>query len=329
MQILVTGATGFIGQTLCRRLLDAGHFIRALVRDPSRLGLLEHRVAPFVGDVTQPETLEGVEENVDVVVHLAALGHVSAISEEAFENFRRVNVEGTANLLRRFHGTQISKFIHVSSTAAMGLIKAPLVSEDHPPQPATPYQKSKHQSEIEALSHWSDAEVPVCVIRPCMVYGIGGEGEFLKQTRLIKKGVFPRVGLGKNLTPLVHVADVVQGIEKALTKGVPGSTYLICGEDSLDLAHMRRLILKALNVGPRPFVYVPGWAMRLAATGVEQWAVRTGGTPIVTRRNIENTIYDRRFDISRAHRDLGYSPAVSPEMGIPETVKWFIQTGRV
>lgn len=329
MQLLVTGATGFIGQHLCRRLLDDGHFIRALVRAPARLGALEGRVTPFVGDITDPDSLAGVEESVEAVVHLAALGHVSAISAEAFDAFTRVNVEGTGHLLRRFHGHPISRFVHVSSTAAMGLVRGQLVSESFPVQPRSPYQRSKRASELEALSHWSAHGVPVCVTRPCMVYGVGGEGEFLKQARLIKKGVFPRVGLGRNLTPLVHVADVAQGLMKAVERGHPGETYLLCGAESVALAHMRRLILAALGGPARPFPYVPAWAMRLGASAVEAWATRTGGTPIVTRQNIENTVFDRSFCISKARHELGYAPSVTPAQGIEETVRWFVQTGRL
>lgn len=329
MQLLVTGATGFIGQHVCRRLLDAGHFIRALVRDASGLGALGHRVTPFIGDLTAPASLEGVEESVDAVIHLAALGHVSAISEAAFARFRQVNVEGTHNLLRRFHGREISRLVHVSSTAAMGLVKAPIVSEAHQPQPATPYQRSKRESELAALSHATDHGLPVCVVRPCMVYGVGGEGELLKQARLIKRGAFPRVGLGENLTPLVHVHDVARGLIGALERGRPGATYLMCGADSMPLAELRAIIIEAMGRGPRLFPYVPGWAMRLGAQVVEQVAARTGQTPIVTRRNIENTLYDRRFDIGLARRELGYDPQVSPREGVTETVRWWMQTGRL
>lgn len=329
MQILVTGGGGFIGQHLCRALLDGGHFLRVLTRDAGRLGLLADRVAVFEGDITEPGSLEGVEDNVDAVVHLAALGHVSAISDEAFRAFVRVNVEGTRNLLQRFVGTGIRRFVHVSSTAAMGLIRRPLVSEADAPEPATPYQRSKLDSERAALAFHAEHGLPVCVVRPCMVYGIGGEGEFLKHVRLMKRGIFPRVGFGKNLTPLVHVRDVVQGLLGALERGRSGETYLLCGEDSVELAEMRRLVLRALGVRWRPYPYVPAWAMRLAASAVEAAAARTGTTPVVTRRNIENTIYDRRFDISKARRELGYAPQVSPAEGIAETVDWFVRTGRL
>ena len=329
MQLLVTGATGFIGQHLCRRLLDQGHYIRVLVRDPERLGALETRVTPFIGDITDPASLEGVEHNVDAVLHLAALGHVSAISDEAFRNFLRINVEGTRNLLDRFVGTGISRFVHVSSTAAMGLIRKPMVNEDDPPEPATPYQRSKFESERAALSYRREHGVPVCVMRPCMVYGIGGEGEFLKQVRLMKRGVFPKVGLGQNLTPLVHVRDVVSGLIAALERGVPRETYLICGADSVPLDEMRRLILRALGIRWRPYPFVPAGAMQLAASAMEAVAQKTGRTPMVTRRNIENTVYDRRFDISKARRQIGYAPQVTPAEGIAETVGWFVHTGRV
>ena len=329
MQLLVTGANGFIGRHLCKRLIEQGYQVRALVRDLDKPTGLDERVTRVLGDVTDPASLDGVEQGIEGVLHLAALGHVSAISQEAFRNFVRVNVKGTRNLLNRFTDKGISRFVHVSSTAAMGLIRKPIVNEDDPPEPATPYQHSKFESEETALAYHYTHGLPVCVTRPCMVYGVGGEGEFLKQARLIKKGIFPRVGLGRNLTPLVHVADVVSGLIGALERGAPGETYLLCGADSIALNEMRAHVLRALGISWRPYVYAPRWAMRLAATAVERLAQRAGTTPVVTRRNIENTIFDRRFSIAKARRQLAYDPEVTPEEGIAETIAWFKETGRI
>jgi nucleoside-diphosphate-sugar epimerase len=329
MTILVTGANGFIGQYLCRALLERGDRVRALVRQGHKLGELASQVEVFEGDITQPETLQGVEEEIEAVIHLAACGHISAVTDEALATFVRVNVDGTRHVLERFVNREISRFVHVSSTAAVGLVREPLVNESHTPNPVSPYQKSKYESEVTALSFWRNFQVPVCVTRPCMAYGVGGEGEFHKHVKLMKKGLFPKVGFGANLTPLVHVHDVVAGLIGAMTCGQVGETYFLCGANSIPLDECRRLILQALNIRWRPYPYVPSWLMREASSALEYVAKRMGVTPIVTRGNIENTIFNRRFNIAKAGRDFGYDPKVEPAEGISETVRWFVSTGRI
>jgi nucleoside-diphosphate-sugar epimerase len=275
------------------------------------------------GDITQPATLEGIADGCQVVYHLSAEGHVSAISDEAFQRFVRVNVEGTRNLLDECAKRDIERFVHFSSTAAMGLIREPVVDETCEPQPVTPYQKSKLESERAAMACHEDGRVPVLVLRPCMIYGVGGTGEFAKWVRLMRRGVFPRVGLGRNLTPLVHVFDVVQAALLAGERGRPGETYLVTGPRSYPLAELRKLILAACGVR-RPYWYVPTWFMYGSAWMLERLAGLTGKAPIVTTRNIANTVYDRVFSIEKARAELGYEPKIAVEDGIPETVRWLM-----
>jgi nucleoside-diphosphate-sugar epimerase len=276
------------------------------------------------GDIVHPETLSGIAEDVDYVYHLAAEGHVSALSEEAYKRFFTVNVEGTKNLMiecGKFNVT-IKKFVHFSSTAAMGLIKKKIVDESIVPQPSTPYQKSKLESEKCVLILGKKFGVPIVVLRPCMIYGVNGKGEFYKMCQWMRKGIFPRVGFGKNLTPLVHVRDVIQGAIKASEKGIPGEIYLLASEHSIDLNELRRLVMEAWNVRA-PYPYVPAWLMYGVAWCFEIFARMTGKPPIVTRRNIASTVWDREFSIEKAKRELGYKPQVRFRDGILETVRWF------
>lgn len=325
MRVLVTGGTGFIGQHLVRQLLQEGYPVRCLVRDAAQAEALfsQARDMEFVtGDVTRPETLVGVAAGVDHVFHLAAMGHVSAVSEEAFKQFVAVNVDGTASLMRECGRAGVGKFIHFSSTAAMGLIKKRLVDETDPPQPRTPYQKSKYESEITALSLGRDLGVPTLVLRPCMVYGIGGRGEFFKMCRLMKKGIFPKVGSGRNLTPLVHVRDLVQAAMRTIHRGEAGQVYIIASARSLAMDELREMVMKAW--GTRAcYPYVPVWLMYCAAYGFELLGKMTGKAPLATRQNIASTVWDREFSVSKAADDLGYAQSVDFTNGVNETVTWY------
>jgi nucleoside-diphosphate-sugar epimerase len=324
LKILITGGTGFVGRYLVNELISQGNFCRLLIRRKSNTEWLlkKNQVELWHGDITRPDTLKDIAKDMDYVYHLAAVGHVSAISEEAYKNFIRVNVDGTKNLIIECAGFNIKKFVHFSSTAAMGLIKKKLVDERDVPQPVTPYQKSKLESEKVALSLGKEYKVPTVVIRPCMIYGINGKGEFLKMCKLMSRGLFPRVGFGKNLTPLVHVSDVVQGAIKSAEKGIPGEEYLLASEHSIELSELRSIVMNALGKKAL-YPYVPVWFMFFAAWCFEMASRLTGKAPIVTRRNIASTVWDREFSIEKAKKDLGFNPQVSFQDGISKTVGWF------
>ena len=327
MRVLVTGATGFIGRHLVRTLISEGNFCRCLVRrtsDPSRLKDLGAEI--FSGDLNDSKSLQGIAKDIDVVHHLAAEGHVSAVSDDDNKRFNRINVQGTENLAKECLNASIRKFVHFSSTAAMGLINKPMIDESTPCEPTTPYQISKFDSEEKILSFWKEHDLPALVLRPCLVYGPGGGNEFLKLCRLIKKGLFPRIGKGLNLMPMVHVKDVVDAALMAAHKGNPGEIYLAASESSFQMEYIRKLILEAMGI-KRPYIYIPKSCAIIGAGIIEQVAWILKVTPIVTRKNIESTVTDRRIDISKAKRELGYRPSVGIESGISESVQWYLQRG--
>lgn len=327
MNALITGGTGFIGGYLTRALVAAGHRCRALVRPGSqRAALSDLDIEFFEGDLTDADSLRGIAEGISLVYHLAATGHVTAQSAAAYQQARAINVEGTRNLVNACLGTPLKRFVHFSSTAAMGLLRQPKIDETAPCQPATPYQRSKWESEQIVVGAWREHALPAVILRPCMVYGPGGQGEFLRFCRLMSRGLFPRVGRGRNLTPLVHVRDVVQAALLAGERGGMGEVYLVAAETSFPIARVRELVLAQLGVR-RPFWYLPLWLASFGAQGIEWLARRTGKTPPVTRRNLLSSTTDRVFDTSKAQRELGYAPRVPLEEGVAETVNWFRQEG--
>jgi nucleoside-diphosphate-sugar epimerase len=280
----------------------------------------------LIGDLTRRGDLDVVDDSYDVVFHLAARGHVAGIGQEAYRSAFEINVGGTENLLDALSARRIDRFVHVSSTAAVGLIPDRPVNEEDLPNPATPYQHSKLRSEEVVREKTAGSTIQSVIVRPCMIYGPGGEGEFLKIVRLMAMGVFPRVGLGRALTPLVHVRDVADGIVAAGVDGKPGSTYFLAGSQSYPMEHLRRVVLSSLGLW-RPAIYVPVWAGWLAGMALELAGRAAGKLPIATRRNILSTAANRTFDIGRARRDFGYEPRVEPEEGIPETIDWFKERG--
>lgn len=331
MNVFVTGGTGFVGGHLIPRLLEKGYNVTVLVRDENKAGKLKQQydITTIVGDVTKPETLKGISENMDYVIHLAAMGHVSAVTEESFKMFVGTNEIGTKNLIKEFsRSSQLKKFIHFSSTAAMGPIGLPILDENSIPNPLTPYQKSKYRSEQIVLNSFKQKGFPGLILRPCMIYGPGGYGEFHKFCRLMKKGVFPKVGFGKNLTPLVYVEDVVSATIQAIENGKIGNEYIIASESSIPMDEMRKIIMK--NIGKKSlYLYVPSFLALGGAKLIEKIFPLFGKEPIVTYQNIKSTIVDRTFDINKAKNELKYIPQYSFKQGIAETIKWYKIQNRI
>ncbi len=325
--VLVTGGAGFVGRYLVAQLVQRGRRVRCLVRTDQAVRTVTELGAEAVrGDITDPSSLAGIGEGVSEVYHLAGAGHVSDVSAEAYRRFTAVNVAGVRNLLAALQGVSLRRVVHFSSTAAMGLPRVPVVTEETPCVPATPYQRSKCEGEQEALAAYERAGLPVVVVRPCMIYGPGGQGEILKICRLVQKGLFPRLTLGPEMTPAVHVRDVVAGALAAGERGRPGEVYLLTGPRSYEMHELRSLMLAALGMR-RPYLYVPLPLALVGAWVLERVARWRGQVPLVTRANLISTAYDRVFDIGKARRELGYEPQVPIAEGIHETVAWYRREG--
>ncbi|MFP4085198.1 MAG: NAD-dependent epimerase/dehydratase family protein [Desulfobacteraceae bacterium] len=324
MNILISGGTGFIGSHLLSRFLGEGNRCRCLVRRTKNLPAVfnNDNVELFKGDVDDVNSLENIGEKIDVAYHLAGAGHVAAVSRKHSKTAFDVNVKGTRNFIETCALTGVKRIIHFSSTAAMGLIRAPKIDETMPCRPTTPYQMSKYKGEQIAIEAGNKLGIEVVVLRPCMVYGPGGKGEFFKFCRLIKNGIFPRIGMGKNLTPIVYVEDVVQAAVNALYKGKRGQVFLIASARSHPMVEIHKLICEALDVR-RFYPYVPVWLAYLVAFFMEQIAIRTGKPPTVSRMNIISVATGRVFDIRRAMQSLSYKPNMGLRLGITETVSYF------
>lgn len=322
MKTLVTGGTGFIGRYLIAELKSQGKEIRCLVRQPDA-ELSELGIEQIKGDITDAPSIKGIAEGVETVFHLAAAGHVGAMTQEAYEHFHSMNVVGLGNLLEELRGSStIRKIVHFSSTAAMGLIEG-TASEESECNPTTPYQKSKRESEETALSYFRDYNLPVVVIRPSMVYGPGDRNkEFLSMCKLVKSGVFPVPAKVDALTPLVYVTDVVQGAILTAEKGRPGDVYLLTGDNAYPVVDLARRIGSELGVR-QSGIYVPRWAMTLAAAVTEKIFGIIGKPPIMSRQRVSSIFADRSFDITKAETELGYKPQVTLEEGIARTIGWF------
>ena len=323
MNYLITGATGFVGPHLIKKLIDEGHTCKCLVRQGSENKIPEiDGITIITGDITKPETLVGIAEDADCLLHLATLGHMSNFT--VTENmFNKINVQGTINIMGEALRAGVRSVVHCSSVAAMGICDEIPSTEKTKCNPHHPYGRSKMQAETEVLKRVKENNLPAVIIRFSMVYGPGDTRDILKLTRMAKKGLFPKVGNRPKQTPLIHVQDAIDGMLLASKKGTPGEIYLLTNMESEPFDTIRELIQEALGLKKRA-VYVPEWAALTLAMFIEKSFTLIGKSPPVSRKNIESTLTDRVFSVKKAIRELGFDPKIKPTVGLSETVKWYM-----
>lgn len=214
MKILVTGANGFIGRALCRRLIAGGHGVRGLVRPGSTLGTLTDLPAVEVihGDVLSPESLNRAAQGVESVVHLAG-----AVAAGRDSTYGRVNVEGTRNLAEAARAAGVRRFLFMSSLAAQGPSPAGTPHRTAGgEQPLNSYGRSKLEAEGAARSLLGDDRTTI--LRPGLVYG-PDYPELAQVARWVRSRIVPLVP--ELELSFVHVDDLVDLVSSALEAAEP------------------------------------------------------------------------------------------------------------
>lgn len=313
-RVLVTGATGLVGRHLVEALLSSeGVEIRALTRQAGPLRALfpedGGRLEIVEGDLSAPGSLVGICEDVDCIFHCAVFGTSPANATATQEDYDRVNVAGSAALAREALSSEVRRFVHVSSTAAMGAPEDAVVTEASECFPSAPYQISKRAAELALLDLLGTGPLELIILRPCLVVGAGKDaGELLTFFRLCRKGIFPIFGNAlRSIKPLVSVKDLVRAMILAYEHGRPGEIYLIHS----GVGHQLGEILEAagqLLGNPKPYRRVPLWIAHLVAWSSTPIFRLLGRRPPLTPKRLSLFLANRDIDISKAERELGYRP---------------------
>jgi len=310
MRVLVTGATGLIGQRLVVRLRDEGMDIRALVlpeEDASGLG----GVDVVRGDVTSPASLTPALAGVGRVYHLAAV--VGDWGPD--ELFDRINVEGTRNVLDAAVAAGTDRVVMVSSIVCYGAaLWADVCDEATTPREwgVGPYSRTKRASEELALDYHAFGRVPVTIVRPGNVWGPHSHMWVDEVVRLLRGGKLPLIDGGGGNACLAYVDNVVDVIVRAgRADPAPGKIYN--ANDGTDVTWRQYFSdLAAIVDAPAPERSVPGAVAMATAAAMERlWKLR-GRTerPLLTRESVVLLRSRANVSIERAKDDLGYHPLV-------------------
>ena len=229
MRVLVTGGTGFAGKALAVRLLELGHDVVVLdVKEGVRTDELRERGARVVlGSVADPAEVRRSVDGAQAVFHLAAAFREVGVAPD---HYRRVNVEGTENVLQESLRAGVSRFVYCSTVGVHGHVEAPPASEDAPIRPADYYQQTKYDGELATLRA-VDRGLDAVILRPAAIYGPGDPERFFLIYRRAARGTFPIFGSGRTLYHPLFIDHLTDAFVLALQPRVgTGQAYLIGDE---------------------------------------------------------------------------------------------------
>jgi len=307
MNLLVTGAAGFIGSTYVRTLLasDEPDAPRITVLDKLTYAgtldnlELDHPRLEFVqGDIRDAELVDKLTADADQVVHFAAESHVDR-SISGADDFVLTNVVGTQVLLDAALRQGVRTFVHISTDEVYGSIEQGSWPEEHPLRPSSPYSASKASSDLLALAYHHTHGLDVRVTRCSNNYGPHQFPEKvipLFVTNLLDGKNVPLYGEGLNVRDWLHVEDHVQGVDLVRTRGRAGEVYNIGGGTELSNKELTGLLLDACGAD---------WDR------VDRVTDRKG--------------HDLRYSVdwTKIRDELGYRPRHDFAAGLADTVAWY------
>jgi nucleoside-diphosphate-sugar epimerase len=314
----VTGAAGFIGGTICRRLAEVGANVTGVdVAEEGAARVRESGVAFARADVTDRDAIRAALEGADLVVHAAAFVHEWG----EMDDFVRVNVGGTANVLDAASDAGAERVVHISSVVVYGYHDGSEQDETaHRRAYGIPYIDTKSSSDRLA------ARRGAVVIRPGDVYGPGGPQWVLRPVEMARAGQLAVPGKGDGVMLPVYVEDLADAVLLALERGEPGEAYTVWDEQNAVSfeEHFNRI---AGMVGGREARRLPRPLLAAVGTAMERIAAARGRPPAFTSRAI--TFVDRRGTVSaaKAREQLGWEPRVPYDEGMRRTEEWLHSEG--
>ncbi len=317
-KVLVTGAGGFIGFSLCRYLVAHECEVFAVLRDVRQLHNLGDKLTPIIiDDLCEVYDWDNLLTGIDAVVHLAGYVHEQSgdLSEQARLQCTRLNVDVTRRLASAASSAGVKRFIYISSVKVHGESsdQNESVTESTQPVPEGSYAKSKLAAEDILRDVESRSNMEVVIVRPPLVYGPGVKANFLRLIKLVEKGIPLPLAAVDNRRSFIYLENLVDMLAlSAVHPDAAGQTFLVSDSEAISTPVLIKMLADRLGVTPRLFpVSVPVMQL-LAAVGGE-------------RSTVDRLVQSLVINATHAYNTLGWQPPYSMEQGISDTVYWYQQ----
>lgn len=321
-----------VGSHVVERLVREGWTVRALVRSPSPM-LEEMGAECTTGDVLDDDAFSRAAGRCDVIFHNAA----AITPRGGWEAFRRVNLDGTSNAIEAARASG-ARLVHLSSVAVYGPAARyradGLKTDETTPLSPLPersyYARSKRESEELVMRAHAAGKVWATALRPTVIYGTRDRQFVPRMARMLSRGIAPLIGGGTSKFSLVHAANVADGVVRAAASDVAGGRAYNVAND-FDVTVRRLFELAGEGLGRRiRFVHLPTpvAAGALRAIKAITRALFGGRMSVVSSATLLWLTRDNPFTSDRARAELGWTPTVRPETGIPEAFRWWAEHSR-
>ena len=322
MQALVTGGTGFIGSHLIDELLEQGYDVRVLRRNTSNITLLQDKKLSFVvGDLADTVSLVRACQDVDVVFHVAALPRDWGPEKTFFE----VNFDGTKNILDACVQKKIPRFVFMSSAAVYGFPKTQQpITEEYQKNPTAKYGESKLCAERLLWGYGMKHNITVSAIRSPVVIGPRDRLIALFLIKALQQGRLFYIGDGNQTISISDGRDVAHCLRLAgESQKANGQVYNVKSFDSTPRQLIGTLAERLQFPVPKTHrSYLVAYVLGSIVEGI--WMLRGKENPPFTRHKVKVMGSPRLLDITKATRELNYTPRYTFAATIDDVVSWYL-----
>jgi nucleoside-diphosphate-sugar epimerase len=317
--ILITGGTGLLGSAVGKALLQEGHRVRLMVRNPQRAQALVHLGGEVIqADLTNPPSLERAVTGSQIVLHFAG-ALTGDTSDKAY--FQKVNVEGSLLLAQAALSGGVERFLHASTAWVYGFAANPGTTERSPYLVSKGlYIDTKIEAEQQLQQLRLEKGLPLVVVQPSQVFGPEDKHWTLTSLRYIQNGQMILVNKGSGSIQPIYIDDVVVGVLAAVRQGRIGEAYLLCGSEAITLKRFYGELAGLL--GRKKIPTVPGWLGMMLASLFEGLSTLTHRPPLFTRAILRANTMHASYDGTKARTELGFVPQISLEEGMSRVAAW-------
>jgi len=322
LKILITGATGFVGSNLAKKLIDKGYEVIALARKQSNVDFLkEIGVKIIYCDLNNYKSLRKELKQINVVYHLAAIKRGSFCSAKKYYN---INVKSTENILKNCP-ENLYRFIYCSSAGVHGndfeKDKLP-VDELYPYDAYNVYEQTQLAAEKIVREIAKLRNIPYTIVRPGFTYGPGNTS-MIRMFELIKKHhFFIFAGKGNSLIHPTYIDDLINALILIIrNKKAINEEFIIAGKEITTSNQFASSIAESLNVDVKK-VYFPQSLLKFIGNAAD-FLGRNLGTDFPITKIVDFLVKSRTYDCSKAKNMLGYKPKVGLKEGVNKTIDWY------